>query len=432
MTIQARIDVLHKHFWCTLPPFYVDFLTQNDLQKSRTFVQDLTLLYGVDDLANHQPVNQQYLPNHLKIGDNGGDYGIFIDVKTQNNTAIYMTEMGNLDETSLEKLAESFEDWAKKDFDTEIFLDNLYYKQDQFRRSQINAPLLDLKEKISDLNKQLNALSHQKSSGELDLKNYLLQKKEIELNKENLAKELAEHELTLSKANIHEASRASPSINTRIIENTFDLKLPLLYKKLENDGMLEYANAFSSDWYAHVYPTLKNQPPFLMFAQNFELLSLHDVYEALREMPSNTHWLPDFNMIPFAGDGSGDRYAFYNDGENEHAIIYWWHDSDHCDILAKNLQDFIFIKMLDCALEMTDDYDLAADGDAKINLNNWLKTHQKYLSTQHAEILSNLYQRELQYNEDDETYSLINSDEYKTILKATLGFEGDLGRFKYC
>lgn len=356
----------------------------------------------------------------------------FIDGKNQTDIAIYIYANGDLDLTSLEKLADNFSDWAKKDFDSEIFLDNLYFKQDQFKRSQINAPILDLKQQISDLNKQLNALSHQKSNGQIDLKNYLLRKKEIELNKENLNKELAEHELALQQANSHEASRASPLITTRIIENTYAIKLPLLYQKLASDGMLAYADAFGSDWYKNLYPTIKNQPPFLLFAQNFELMSLRDVYEELREMQSYTHWLPDFKMIPFAGDGSGDRYAFYDDGINEYAIIHWWHDGGHCDIKAKNLQDFMFIKMLDCALEMTDDYDLAADSDAKINLNNWLKTHLKYLSPKYAEILSNLYQRELQYDEDDKTYSLINIDEYKAILKAALGFEEDLGSFKYC
>ena len=122
-------------------------------------------------------LSQQYLPNHLKIGDNSGDYDIFFDVKNQNDTAIYICEMGDLNEASLEKLADSFADWAKKYFATEIFLENWYHKQDTFKCSQINAPLLDLIEKISDLYKQLNVLSHQKSYAKLDLKSYLLQKK---------------------------------------------------------------------------------------------------------------------------------------------------------------------------------------------------------------------------------------------------------------
>ena len=203
-------------------------------------------------------LSQQYLPNHLKIGD----YGIFVDVKNQNDIAIYIYKMSDLNEASLGKLADSFANWAKKYFATEIFLENWYHKQDTFKCSQINAPLLDLIEKISDLYKQLNVLSHQKSYAKLDLKSYLLQKKRNWVNKENLNKKLAEHELARYKVNIHAASRASTLINTRKIENAFILKLPLLCKKFENDCMLEYVNAFGSDWYKKVYPTLKNSRPF--------------------------------------------------------------------------------------------------------------------------------------------------------------------------
>ena len=204
-----------------------------------------------------------------------------------------------------------------------------------------------------------------------------------------------------------------------------------MYKKLENDGMLEYANAFGSDWYNKVYPTLKNQPPFLMFAQNFELMSLRDVFEELREIQSYKHWLPDFKMIPFAGDGSGDRFAFYDDGKNEElTIIHWWHDSDHCDIKAKNLQDYVFIKMLDLALEIEVDYDMVAEDDAKLNLNNMLTTHSNYLTNNQATILKEIYSRK--FVEEDGMLSAIELDEYEKILLQEIGYCADLGRFVYC
>lgn len=221
-----------------------------------------------------------------------------------------------------------------------------------------------------------------------------------------------------------------------IIETNFRLKLPLIYKQLENDGMLQYADFFGSDWYKKVFPTLKNQPPFLLFAQNFELLSLHDVFDEMRDMREMTteypynNWRTDFSMIPFAGDGSGDRYAFYDDGNgNEHAIIHWWHDSDHCDVKAKNLQDFIFIKMLDLALEIESEYDLAADGDAKNNCNNLLNTHEKYLTESQAAVLKQVYSRE--WVEEDGNLSTITLQEYNQILMQEIGYCEDLGKFTY-
>ncbi len=435
MSIQQKISDIDNAIGKKLPQFYVDFILQEKLENDKLF-NELTLLYGLNVLLNMQTLKHEYLPNYLNIGNDSGDYGLFISLnqpKSQTeNTAIYIVEMGDLDEASLEKLAENFADWAKKDFDTEIFLENLYHKQDQYRRSQINSPLLEVKEKISDFNKQFNALSHQKSNGKLDLKSYLLQKKEIEANKEILAKKLAEHELALLQANKHKASRASPLINTRVIENTFDLKLPLLYKKLESDGMLEYANVFGSDWYKNVYPTLKNQPPFLMFAHGFELMSLREVYEEYRELReySNDDWRDDFCFVPFAGDGSGDKFGFYWQADNsEPMIIHWWHDSDHCDIKAKNLQDYVFIKLLDLALETEIEYDLAADGDIKTNLNNMLETHEKYLSTSQAAILREIYSR--QFIEDDGMLSVMELAEYQQILLQEIGYCEDLGNFIY-
>ena len=219
--------------------------------------------------------------------------------------------------------------------------------------------------------------------------------------------------------------------------------------------MLAYADVFGSDWYARVYPTLKDQPPFLLFAHHFELTSLRNVYEELREIRDGefwdcVNWLPEFKMIPFAGDGSGDKYAFWlsstSHSENIHnpanigdwPIIHWWHDDNKCTVLANNLQDFMFKSMLNCALEIDAENDLLADDNIKTNLQNWLATHQKYLKPSQVAILADIYARELQ--KDDDNYYLIDVEEYKTILLEELGitgkigkwgFEGNLGSFEY-
>lgn len=156
-------------------------------------------------------------------------------------------------------------------------------------------------------------------------------------------------------------------------------------------------------------------------------------------------------MIPFASDGSGDMIAFWlscasyptNIGNpaniGDWPIIHWWHDDNKCDILANNLQDFMFKSMLNCALEINAEYDLLANGDIKTNLQNWLKTHQKYLKPSQVALLADIYARELQ-QEDETSFYLITVEEYKTIMQNELGvtgkigkwgFESDLGSFKY-
>ena len=190
--------VFEEAFGKKLPTFYVDFIIQHNCENNKLF-NDLTLLYGIDELLKMQALSQRYLPDYLKIGNDGGDYGIFIYIKPNVNNHIYITELGDLDETSLEILAQNFADWAERNYETEIFLDNLYHKQTQFKRAQIQAPIFDLKEQISTLNKQLNAASHQKSNGKLDLKSYLLRKKDIEADREISTKELKEGDFTQPK-----------------------------------------------------------------------------------------------------------------------------------------------------------------------------------------------------------------------------------------
>lgn len=430
-SIEEKIVALNKKNGRSLPVFYAGFIISHLLERERLF-SPLTTLYGIDDLNDEQALCQRYLPAYIKVGDNGGDYGIFINAK-HTDESIYICEMGDLDEASLEKLAENFNDWERKAYDTEIFLDDLFASQTAFKRNQINAPIFDINEKISNLNKQLNQLGHKKSKGSIDLKAYLLDKKAIETAIEGLKKQQVPLNTQLAAINAKAGSIQRPPITLRAIEQKFQLLLPAVYKKLEAEGMLEYANAFGHDWYKRIFPALKTQPPFLMFANNFELLSLRDIYDEQKESLDRTVWLEDFSMLPFAGDGSGDRYAFYLSTQYapKWSIIHWWHDSDHCDILAHDLQDFIFRKMLEAAFNVDAEYDLVADSDLKENLNHWFKTHKKYLKPNHAEILATIYQREPEYDEDGNC-TLMSEAEFKDILRVQLGLDLNCDSFKYC
>jgi SMI1 / KNR4 family (SUKH-1) len=431
LSIKEKIASFNQKSGQSLPAFYIEFIVLHQLEKARLF-SSLTTLYGIEDLNEEQTLCQQYLPSYLKVGDNGGDYGVFINTK-QIDECIYICEMGDLDETSIEKLAHNFSDWALKAYDTEIFLDDLFTAQSAFKRNQLNGPIYALNEEISKLNKQLNQLGHKKSKGDIDLKLYLLGKKAIEAAIDGLKKQQVPLNTQLAEINTKAGSSQRPPITLRAIEQKFQLTLPAVYKKLEADGMLDYANAFGHDWYKRIFPALKTQPPFLMFANNFELLSLRDVYDELKESVNNETWLKDFRILPFAGDGSGDRFAFYLSTQHapEWSIIHWWHDSDHCDILAHDLQDFIFRKMLEAAFDADAEYDLVADGDFKQNLNHWFKTHQRYLKPKHAEILAAIYQREPK-NDEDGNCTLMSETEFNDVLKIQLGLDAKSESFKYC
>lgn len=305
------------------------------------------------------------------------------------------------------------------------------------------SPLLQLKQKIHLINQQIKDLNKARNTGELDLKNFILKKRALEAQSATL-------KIQETAFNDEVTSQQKVNIRLNITEQQFSVQFPDLFKKLEADNMLDYARDFGSDWIKNEFSKLKTSPPFLLFARDFELNSTRDIYQdmcAIRdgEFWDCTNWSPDFKMIPFAGDGSGDRYAFWLSCPQTPAIagdwpiIHWWHDDNKCTILANNLQDFMFIKMLDCALEANVKYDIICDGAMKANLQNWLKTHQKYLTPSQVALLTDIYARDLQQDVDENFY-LMSVEEYKDIMQNELGitgkigkwgFESDLGSFKH-
>lgn len=110
----------------------------------------------MNNITDRQDGMGQYLPNFIKLDDDSAGYGVFIRVgavpnqtgqnKIKLDESIHITGLGNLDETSQEKIATNFADLAKRDYNTDIFLENLYQQQNLFKRAQINAPIFDLKD----------------------------------------------------------------------------------------------------------------------------------------------------------------------------------------------------------------------------------------------------------------------------------------------
>ena len=335
--------------------------------------------------------------------------------------------MGDLDETSLEILAQNFADWAAKNYDTEQFLLKIY-------ENRVTSPLLQLKQEINLINNKIKDLNKTRNDAMLDLKSFMLQKRHLEA-------QLATLKTQETALFVKVTAQQKTNIRLTITEQTFNVALPALYKKLESDNMLDYARNFGPDWYKNEFAKHKNSPPFLLFAQSFELMSTREVYLEMCAIRDGEFWdssnmLPDFKMLPFAGDGSGDKYAFWLSCPAKPAaigdwlIIHWWHDDNKCTVLANNLQDFMFKSMLDCALEIDAKNDLLADGDIKTNLQNWLTTHQKYLKPSQVTMLTDIYTRELQQDDEDHFY-LMTVQEYKDIMQNELGITGKIGKWGF-
>jgi hypothetical protein len=170
-----------------IPPFYIDFLKEKNLKESRLLDNDLTLLYGADELTemNQAYEIQQYLPEYLNIGNDSGDYALLIKDAEVNDTCIYLVEYGSLDRDDICTIAFSMEQWKLAGYTSQIE-DAVDLSPFTKRR---NAAYLAYQQTIDyqldnthqDLLLQLRKLENSKQLGELNLKDYLKKKQEMQL-----------------------------------------------------------------------------------------------------------------------------------------------------------------------------------------------------------------------------------------------------------
>ena len=216
------------------------------------------------------------------------------------------------------------------------------------------------------------------------------------------------------------------------IEQQFNFKYPELYKKLYNEGMLDWGE-FGKNWYATYWEKFKNNPPLLLFGNDFELLEFKRITEEIKAFKDPEDYRaakPEFQFVPFAMTGGGDLYVFQFDKQNANdvPITLVPHDWNEATVLAKNLRDFIFRVMLESVVSINE-HSKVVDCDLKTNLFNMLRTHKPYLSQCHTEKIEEIYNRDLfehkhkilNGRELSET-GLITRDEFTETLQQEIGF----------
>ncbi|MDR2231091.1 MAG: SMI1/KNR4 family protein [Flavobacteriaceae bacterium] len=226
------------------------------------------------------------------------------------------------------------------------------------------------------------------------------------------------------------------------LEKEFNFTYPELYKQLYADKMLDWGSD-GNGWYANVFLKLKENPPLLLFGSDIEIWDPIVYRDGIREMINHEIYdiNPKYRMLPFAKNGAGDMFVFQLDMENngEIPITFFGHDSD-AEILAKNLQDFIFRQLLESLTEI-DEYSMFyEDSEEKIkqNLHNQLKTHRKYLKAEQVEILEDFYQRDIfEYTyktpngSEFEAKGLLTFDDLEKLIKQDMAFEKLNIKFDY-
>ena len=217
------------------------------------------------------------------------------------------------------------------------------------------------------------------------------------------------------------------------IEKKYDFIFPNLFKKLWNDGMLDWMNGrttpFNSDenWEKTIYPLIKENPPLLLHSGGFDFEMLRA--EEILDFQFDELWdIEEHEFIPFAKTDESNVYAFYKNlkVDKEYVIVYIWNDMNETEIIAKNFEDFIFRKMLEAVFDIDKD-DLKGDyrksgfDGYKVDLFNDLKTIKPYINENYADILTKFYTRDAQ--ESMFSYGLISKEELVETIQKYLSFK---------
>ena len=161
-----------------------------------------------------------------------------------------------------------------------------------------------------------------------------------------------------------------------MLENKYHFEFPQLYETLLKDRMFDYT-----------------APQYLLdykfYGADLEPFSFEESLQNYEDFP---FWDKDpaKQIFPCAQSGGGDWYGFcfsMKDGASL-PIVLMSHDSDDALVLADNLEDFIFYKMLMASLKVDDECD---DETFKAELQRVLSTHKKYLKNEYIKVLEQLY-----------------------------------------
>jgi len=205
------------------------------------------------------------------------------------------------------------------------------------------------------------------------------------------------------------------------IEQATGQAFPPLFHQIAAEGRSDWG-ALGNTWFREVFPTLLAQPPLLLHANEFEPIERSELREAWEDLTAEDHYNPlrkDLQLLPFARSGGGDTYCFWTNapGFAEAPVLLVCHDDDRADVLAANLQDFLFRKMVEAVAELEAEYTTLVEGDLAANLQAWLGSHRGWLRDDQGRALEALFART-----DDIAAGRISDEEAQALVKQVIGF----------
>jgi hypothetical protein len=218
------------------------------------------------------------------------------------------------------------------------------------------------------------------------------------------------------------------------LSRKYAFEFPELYHRLYRDGMLNWTldgGSPNPNWYAEIFPRLRQRPPMLLFASDFEL---HAPAEVL-EFDFGDLFGTAYQFVPLGQTGAGDLYAFCPTlaAGGETPIVLALHDENETTVLAPSLEGFIFRMMLDRATHISPN-DLTGYADFeefRVDLQRAAETIRPYLRPAWHGVLAEAYARPVREEAEESApgmpyyrypyFSLLPQAEFEKILTRELG-----------
>ena len=212
------------------------------------------------------------------------------------------------------------------------------------------------------------------------------------------------------------------------IEQTYNFQYPKLYHQLYEDRMLD-VRWQKERWWEEVFPELKKNPPLLLFRNQFRALDdAENIINRIKNNRSQRGIKTEYLLVPFASECEGEVCFFYDREKPEQppVIVKDWYDFDAAEIIADNLQNFIFYGLLSIVYSI---YAKASSlSDFYENIANIYRTHHPYLSEEQAQVIKEIYNRKLtnfpcSANKEENRYSSYLIAKHRSDYTALLSDE---------
>ena len=153
-----------------------------------------------------------------------------------------------------------------------------------------------------------------------------------------------------------------------------------------------------------------------------------DIINRIKNNKSQRGIKTEYLLVPFASECEGEVCFFYDREKPEQppVIVKDWYDFDAAEIIADNLQNFIFYGLLSIVYSI---YATASSlSDFYENIANIYRTHHPYLSEEQAQVIKEIYNRKLtnfpcSANKEENRYSSYLIAKHRSDYTALLSDE---------